>query len=200
VATGLHRADRASLGPVLSDLRRAARHRRRVTMVYQSRSESEPLERDVEPYALVHRWGWWYLIGHCCLRDALRTFRVDRILELSPGRSSYTVPEDFDVHTYLEEETWFPPEIHVRMRFSPDAAAEAREEAHAWDEMEEQPDGSLIVSFGATNPDWAARVALWYGPDVAVLEPEELRERLRTIARSLLTVYQNDDNAEVAET
>ncbi len=55
VATGMHRADHAPLAPLLEKLRRAARERRRMTMVYQSRSRSEPLERDVDPYALVHR-------------------------------------------------------------------------------------------------------------------------------------------------
>ena len=196
VATGMHRADHTTLGPILSKLRHAARQRCRVTIVYQSRSRPDPLQRDVEPYALVHRWGWWYLIGHCCLRNALRTFRVDRILELSLGHATYTVPDDFDVHAYLEEETWFPPEIHVRMRFSPSAAAAAREEAHSWDEMVEQPDGSLIVSFGATDPDWAARVALWYGPDVEVLKPAELRERLRCLAHGVLAMYQSDEAAD----
>ena len=199
VATGMHRADHATLGPILAKLRRAARQRRRVTMIYQSRSRPEPLERDVEPYALVHRWGWWYLVGHCCLRDALRTFRVDRILELTLARATYTIPDAFDVYAYLEEETWFPPEIHVRMRFSPEAAAAAREDGRAWDTMKEQPDGSLIVSFGATDPDWAARVVLWHGPDVTVLEPEELRERVRSLARGVLTTYKSDAVADEAE-
>jgi predicted DNA-binding transcriptional regulator YafY len=189
VTTGLHRADHARLGPLLQKLRCAARKGRRVTMVYQSRRRPEPLEREVDPYALVHRWGWWYVIGHCCLRDAMRVFRVDRIQQLNLLRETYEVPGDFDVHQYLAEETWFPPQIRVRMRFSPQAALDALEERTNWDAMEEQPDGSVVVTFGAAELEWAARVALWHGPEVEVLEPEELCERVKELARAVVDRY-----------
>jgi predicted DNA-binding transcriptional regulator YafY len=189
VATGMHRADHTPLAPLLQKLRRAARERRRVTMLYHSRSRPEPLERDMHPYALVHRWGWWYVIGHCCLRDDMRTFRVDRIQELSLRPDSFQVPDDFDVHRHLAEETWFPAQIQVRMRFPPHAARDALEGGASWDTAEQQPDGSLIVTFGAAEPEWAARVALWYGPDVEVLEPEELRQRLHEWARAVSSLY-----------
>jgi predicted DNA-binding transcriptional regulator YafY len=189
VATGMHRADHTPLRPLLEKLRQAARQRRRVRMLYQGRSRPEPLERDLEPYGLVHRWGWWYVIGHCCLRDAMRTFRVDRIRELALRRDTYSVPDDFDVHRYLAEETWFPPQFEVRMCFSPEAAQDARDETSSWETMEEKPDGSLVVTFGATDLTWAARVALWYGPGVTVLEPEELRRRLVEWASAVAEKY-----------
>jgi predicted DNA-binding transcriptional regulator YafY len=189
VATGLHRADHAPLAPTLEKLRRAARQRRRVTMLYQSRSRPRPLERDLDPYALVHRWGWWYVIGHCCLRDEVRTFRVDRIQELTLRSDTYHMPDDFDVHQYLAQETWFPPRFRVRMRFTPQGALDALDERANWDTVEQQPDGSLVVAFDAAELDWAARVALWYGPQVEVLEPEELRRRLRQWARAVSALY-----------
>ncbi|MGD8968972.1 MAG: YafY family protein [Anaerolineae bacterium] len=192
VATGMHRADHAPLAPLLEKLRRAARQRRRVTMVYQSRSHPRPRERDLDPYALVHRWGWWYVIGYCHLRDALRTFRVDRIQELTLCRDTFEVPDDFDVHRYLAEETWFPARIQVRMRFSPKAARDALEERASWDTTERQPDGSLVVTFGAAELEWAARVALWYGPDVEVLQPDELRQHLHQWARAVSLLYASD--------
>jgi predicted DNA-binding transcriptional regulator YafY len=189
VATGLQRTDHAPLGRLLQKLRRAARERRRVTMVYYSRSRSQHLERDVDPYAILHRWGWWYVIGHCCLRDAMRVFRVDRIQELTLTNDTYDVPEAFDVKEYLAQETWFPRQIQVRMRFSPQAALDARDESRTWDTMEEQPDGSLHVTFGATDLAWAARVVLWYGPEVEVLEPKELRRQVEELARTVAERY-----------
>jgi predicted DNA-binding transcriptional regulator YafY len=158
-------------------------------MLYQSRSRPRPLERDLDPYALVHRWGWWYVIGHCCLRDEVRTFRVDRIQELTLRSDTYHMPDDFDVHQYLAQETWFPPRFRVRMRFTPQGALDALDERANWDTVEQQPDGSLVVAFDAAELDWAARVALWYGPQVEVLEPEELRRRLRQWARAVSALY-----------
>jgi len=193
VATGMHRADHTPLAPVLQKLRRAARQRRRVSMLYRSRSRPEPTRRDVEPYAILHRWGWWYVVGHCCLRDALRTFRVDRIEDLALLRETYRVPETFDVRRYVAEADWFPAQLQVRMRFSPEAAQDARDEGSSWDTMEEEPDGSLVVTFGASDLAWAARVALWYGPDVTVLEPEELRRRLKDLAGQVADQYTSTD-------
>lgn len=38
--------------------------------------------REVEPGAFVGgRSGWWYLVAWCRLRDAVRVFRLDRIVE-----------------------------------------------------------------------------------------------------------------------
>ncbi|MGD2103980.1 MAG: YafY family protein [Anaerolineae bacterium] len=189
VATGLHRADDTPLRPLLKTLRRAARRRQRVRMVYQSRSRPEPLERDVDPYALVLRWGWWYVIGHCCLRDAVRVFRVDRIQDLTVRRTTYDVPDDFDVRRYLEEEDWFPAEVQVRLRFAPSVARDVLDERGSWETVEEEPDGSLVVTFGATGLAWATRIALWYGAEVEVLEPAELRQRVRDVARAIANQY-----------
>mgnify|MGYP003932988085 FL=1 len=192
VATGFHRTDQTHLEPVLSKLRRAARQGRRVTMTYRSRSRPDPLRRDVDPYALVHRWGWWYLIGHCCLRDAVRTFRVDRIEELTLRGETYTLSDDFDIHAHLAEETWFPPRYQVRMRFAPEVALEARKEGGSWETAAEEPDGSLVVTFGAADLEWAARVALSYGPRVTVLAPDELRLLLGELGRTLANTYGPD--------
>lgn len=104
LATHMHRVDQTPLVPLLERLRRAIRERRRVRMIYRSRSQPKPLERHVDAYALVHRWGWWYGIGHCHLRQAVRTFRVDRIIELMLLDETFDVPASFDVHAYLDAE------------------------------------------------------------------------------------------------
>lgn len=109
VTTGMHRTDHTSLAPVLAKLRRAAREQRSVRIVYQSPGQPEPLKRDVDPYALAHRRGWWYVIGHCHLRRAMRTFRVDRIRELTVLAEPFDLPPDFDVHEYLTADGWPPP-------------------------------------------------------------------------------------------
>jgi predicted DNA-binding transcriptional regulator YafY len=189
VATGMHRADHASLAPLLEKLRCATRQQRRVKMVYQGRSHRWPMQREVDPYALVHRWGWWYVVGHCCLRDAMRTFRVDRIHDLTLREEVYTVPADFDIHQYLATESWFPAQIQVRMRFTAEAAIEALDEPGYWDSSEEQPDGSLEVTFGASDLDWATRLALGYGPRVTVLAPKELRQRVQAWASAVSDLY-----------
>jgi predicted DNA-binding transcriptional regulator YafY len=196
LATHMHRGDQTPLLPQLEKLRRAARERRRVAMTYRSRSHPEPLEREVDPYALVHRWGWWYLVGYCRLREAVRTFRVDRIIKLILLNETFELLPDFDVRSYLAAEPQHQPRIQVCLRFAPDSALIAIDDRAFWDELSEQADGSVVVSFATPSLEWAARVALGYGPQVTVLEPEELRCMIGEQARVLAARYICDERRE----
>ncbi|MDD5370112.1 MAG: YafY family protein [Anaerolineaceae bacterium] len=190
VTTGLHRNDMTALTPVLEQLRRAVRDRQRVNMVYRSGSHPEPHPRELDPYALVHRWGWWYLVGHCHLHHEVRLFRVDRILELALTEQSFQIPPDFDVRAFLKAELQFQAALRVRMRFSPEGASVAHLNRAYWETLEEQPDGSVLVTFLTPDLIWAASNALSYGLLVTVLEPDELRTLVHDQAQAIVQRYQ----------
>jgi predicted DNA-binding transcriptional regulator YafY len=192
VASHLHRADQAPLVPLLEKLRRATRERRRVRMVYRSRGRPDPLERDIDPYALVHRWGWWYVAGYCHLRQAIRSFRVDRIAELVLLEETFDAPATFDVNEYLASEPHTEPTLTVRLAFSPSAALVARDDQAFWDEMSARPDGSIEVRFGSPGLEWAAQQVLTYGPQVTVLSPPELQQLVRDRAAAIADAYSSD--------
>jgi predicted DNA-binding transcriptional regulator YafY len=185
----MHRADLTPLAPLLEKLRRATRERRRVAMVYRGRGQPEPLQRDLDPYALIHRWGYWYVTGHCHLRGAVRTFRVDRIVELTLLGQAFVVPSDFDIQAYLSAEPQAQPQVQIRMRFAPEAALMALDDRAFWDSVDEQPDDSVIVTFVAPNLEWPTHVALSYGPHAVVLEPEELRRLVGERSRAIAAQY-----------
>jgi predicted DNA-binding transcriptional regulator YafY len=54
-------------------------------------------QRNVDPYGLAYRGGCWYLVGYCHLRQALRTFRLDRVHSVAVSPAHFTPPVDFDV-------------------------------------------------------------------------------------------------------
>lgn len=189
VTTGVHRASLASLVPFAEKLRQAIREQRQVSLVYRGRVQAESQQREVDPYALVFRWGWWYVLGYCHLRDAIRSFRIDRIVELTLLDKTFQAPADLNVREHLHEEWESPSQVLVRMRFAPDAARIALENRTLWDALEEQDDGSVIVS--VTWPDliWAASMALSFGPSAVVLEPEEVRRTVCEWAGAIARQY-----------
>jgi predicted DNA-binding transcriptional regulator YafY len=189
LATSLHRADWEFLAPLLEKLRQAVREHRRGNMLYRGRSQPDPIERDIDTYALVHRWGWWYITGYCHLRQDIRTFRVDRIIELTLLDKSFDVPTDFDIREYLATEPHIQPKVQFRLHFTPQAALLALDDRALWDTVEEKPDGSVIVTLAVPNLEVAARTALSYGPDAVVLEPEKLRYLIREQARTIMELY-----------
>ena len=195
VATSFHRSDQSLLAPILEKLRRAVRERRLVTMVYQSRGQEQPAERRFAPYALVHRWGWWYVVGYCHLRHALRTFRVDRIHTLALLDATFDEPADFDIHAYLANTRQSQPVVQVRLRFAPEAARLAYDDRASWKAIEAQEDGSVIVDFEVPDLQWAASMVLMYAGQAQVLEPEALRAQVAELARAIAESHTNQEES-----
>jgi predicted DNA-binding transcriptional regulator YafY len=190
LATDMHRADYAPWASLLEKLRRAARERRRVSMIYRAKGQPEPLQREIDPYAMIHRWGWWYGIGYCHLREAVRTFRVDRIVELTLLDETFDTPTDFDIQAYLSTEPQVQPRVRVRMRFVPEAALLALDDRAFWDTVDEQPDGSVIVAFAVPSLRSALRQVLQYGPRVKVIDPPELCALVIEQSQAVAALYE----------
>ena len=136
------------------------------------------------------------MIGFCHRRGAVRTFRVDRIRELSLLEQGYELPAEFDIQSWLEQEQATRPGFPVKLRFAAQAASMAREFTPGWEEVEEKPDGCLVVTMTVPDLNWAASTTLAYGPLVQVVEPPELRSLVRDWAQALVTRYAEGDQAE----
>jgi predicted DNA-binding transcriptional regulator YafY len=74
----------------------AIRERRRLTFDYESH-EGTRSHRQLEPYGVIHLDGRWYMAGHCLLRQALRTFRLDRVSRVELCEDRFKRPTGFDI-------------------------------------------------------------------------------------------------------
>jgi predicted DNA-binding transcriptional regulator YafY len=191
VVDRMHRARLDDFAPVLEKLRRAIREQRVVVMTHRKPMERAAQTREVEPYALVHRSGWWYVVGHCRLRNALRSFRVDRIADVTLLAQTFQAPADFDIQQHLAQGFESESKVVMRLRFAPHAAHVARDLAATWDMLDAQADGSIIVTLAMPDLQWATSMVLGFGPMVAVLEPAELRREVRAWAKAIAEQYQS---------
>jgi predicted DNA-binding transcriptional regulator YafY len=186
LAIGMHQADPNRSAPHLEKLWKALHERRRVRMLYRGRNQPDPLQRDFDPYVLVHGWGRQYCLGYCHLRQGIRSFRMDRILDLALLDQTFEVPADFDLEAYVAAEPYFQRQAQVRLYFAPETALQALDNQAQWDTLEEQPDGSIIVTFAIPEMEVAANIIMNYGYLAVVLEPEDLRELVRERARAIV--------------
>jgi len=147
-------------------------------------------ERVVEPYALSLQWGMWYLVGRCRLRDAMRTFRVDRIQEAVPLDESFERPPEFSVREYLRASMRYERSERVEVWLSPEVAPSVRERHEHWMDITDHADGSITASFDTASLDWATGWILWQGADARVIRPEALIERVCAAAQGILDRYE----------
>ncbi|HEY9122018.1 MAG TPA: YafY family protein [Brevefilum sp.] len=174
---------------LMSALRDCMAQGLQVRLRYHSFSRVET-DRLVDPYALSFRWGNWYLVGYCHMRDGLRTFRIDRILGMEETDTHFKMPPDFDAKAYLEHTMRFENQYRVVVRMAAEAAPRMRERSDEWMQVSDNEDGSVDVTFDVDNLDWAAGFVLSWGKLAKAIEPPELAERVQQAARDLLAQYE----------
>ncbi|MFI0449886.1 helix-turn-helix transcriptional regulator [Actinomadura sp. 6N118] len=181
--------------PLLERLAQAVWGDETVEIRYRKQHE---VTRVVEPYGLVLKNGVWYLIGH--VGDGHRTYRVERITAVEPVGEMFDRDEGFDLPGYWAGQaaaflrSMLRDEITVRLsplglrrlkyNVEPYAAQRAAEDAGEPDEH-----GWVTTRLPVESPDVAQTELLRLGPEVEVLEPAELRDRMRETAARLAALY-----------
>lgn len=193
VVSGLSRRDYRPWEPTLHTLRQCIGGRRCVRLQYRSFARQEDTERVVEPYALTFQWGLWYLVGFCRLRRDLRTFRVDRIQQVTSSEDAFEMPRDFSVREYLARSMRFEPNYTVAVHLEASVAFQVRERHDHWMEITDHDDGSITARFGVASLDWATGWVLSHGSLAKVVEPPELIIRVREAAKGALRRYEGVD-------
>ncbi len=188
VITGAAR-DYAPFHDLMTDLRECMAAGKRVQIQYHSFSRVKTT-RKIDPCGLSFRWGNWYLIGFCHMREEMRTFRIDRILDYSVVEETFKLPRDFNAKAYMEETMRFENRYQVAVRIAPEAAAIMRERESDWMKVTENPDDSVTVAFDADDLNWATGWVLSWGHLAKALEPPELIDRVREAAQEVLKRYE----------
>ncbi len=86
----------------LSVIQKAIVEHLKVKIIYVSKKE-EQTQRTIHPYALYFNGAVWNTIGFCNLRNELREFRLDRIIELESTPLYFEPDNSFKIEKYLEE-------------------------------------------------------------------------------------------------
>jgi predicted DNA-binding transcriptional regulator YafY len=159
----------------------AIRTGKRIRFGYRSH-EGAASNRQIEPYAVMHTDGRWYLIGYCLSRKALRTFRLDRVTDLEVGLVSFRKPTEFDARRYLQEHMPF-----VQSDYQIDVWIEMpiEEAQHMFGPMRvavEPQDGGTRLRCGRDRLEMFAAMLLAMGRRIVVHSPPALRETFRKLA------------------
>jgi predicted DNA-binding transcriptional regulator YafY len=162
-----------------------------VRLDYRRSRTGERVERTVHPYGFLYG-NRHYLVAYTPSGKHFRIVQLTGIDRVEILPEYFERREDFDLRAYAARSFGVFQEepFDVVWRFAPEAAAGARTYLfHPTQELEEQPDGSLIVRFHAGGLQEMAFHAFTWGGLLEVLAPKELREMLRGMADEVAGVH-----------
>ena len=157
--------------------------RRQIAFTYDGRARGGTTRRRASPQRLVFYRDQWYFDGWDENKATLRTFALDRMREIevldAPARS---VPEaELDAALTAGYGLFSgPARHHARLRFSPERARWAADETwHPEQEGAFLTDGRYELRIPYADHRELMGEILRHGPEVQVLEPAELVEKVR---------------------
>jgi predicted DNA-binding transcriptional regulator YafY len=189
--TGWNRADEAI--PCLSAIQQAIWQGRKLRLTYE-RSGRDPVARTVDPMGLVAKGSVWYLVA--VVEGDIRSYRVSRVLRAEISDAPCVRPEGFDLESYWEQTTvrlkHSLPHYQARVRASSDALlimpyAGRFAKIERVGPRDEEGWTEVFVRFDAEEV--ACEYVLGFGPQMEVLEPRELRNKVIQKAKDVIEFY-----------
>jgi proteasome accessory factor B len=161
--------------PAYEDVYEATRSRRPIRFSHRPADGGPVQERVLDPWRVVHRRGRWYVVGHDRERDAVRSFRLSRIVgpvtAAGPDGTATSAPEGFDALAAVAGFEREPRDVPAVVRVRRDTCWELRREATSTAAAGD--DDRLTIAVG--DIDRAAEWLAGFGADVVVESPPELR-------------------------
>ncbi|AHF06405.1 helix-turn-helix transcriptional regulator [Desulfitobacterium metallireducens] len=170
---------------ICNALVQAARSHQVIKILYRREGEETVQEVRVYPLGIVYYWvlDKWYLATKT--KNGMRTYVIDQILHLDQEEEHFEGNSDFDLKTYYGS-SWgiyrcaTPTEVKIRFYRTYSTLQRVREElqGRVSCQLEEDEEGLILTD----RVDGIAEIAVWlrgFGSSAQVLEPPELRERMR---------------------
>jgi predicted DNA-binding transcriptional regulator YafY len=163
-----------------------------LSMRYRTGRTGEESTRRIDPYKVWYHGGALYVIGHDHRSGEIRTFSVDRILEIEDTQQRFDVDPsfDFDAYTASSFGVVAEPAVPIRIRFGSEWASYVKErEWHASQSTRDLPDGGVELLMEVGGSRELANWVLSFGGGAEVLEPASLREEVRASLEAALARY-----------
>jgi predicted DNA-binding transcriptional regulator YafY len=148
----------------------------------------------VEPHHLHNVLGDWYFFAYEPEAKAIKTFHAGRVRHLHLFKRTFVRQLDFNAGKFIANgfRAESGPGAHeVAVRFDSVQSPYIRERCwHPTQELQDEPDGGVLLRLRASGLGEITRWILSYGPRAEVLSPSELRAAVATAAREMVGFYE----------
>lgn len=178
---------------IFKSVLRALTQEKILTFDYKSPAAGEYNRRTAEPHHLQYYQGSWFLLAWCFKAQDWRKFYLSRMGNASITNDIFTPRPKTEWQHHLEGAFGIyqgSDHIRVRLKFSASRAPWIQEQKwHEKQEMKLLSDGALELTLPVADLREIHLRVLQYGPDVEVIEPEELREMIKEDIGRMMELY-----------
>jgi proteasome accessory factor C len=171
-----------------AQVRDAIERGRRLHLSYYVPGRDEATERDVDPMRLLVVEGRTYLEGWCLSAEAVRLFRLDRMLALTVLDEPASVPAQAQPRD-VDQGLFRPSAEDVEVELELSTAGRWVAEYFPCERVTDLGDGRLRVSLRTPDTRMVRRLALRLGEDGRVTSPADLAAEIREDAAAALAQY-----------
>lgn len=171
-------------------LRECILKKRQVAFDY-FRGDGKTEHRIVHPWKLIYKGQAWYLQGWCTTRNAERFFKLTRMRNISMTSRTATITRQTIPNTSSsssQQENYKTPLIQIKAKVSSHKISYLLD-TFICSEVLTHKDGSITATFTAPDVDWLIEMLLSFGPDLKILSPKSVRDKILTLAKEVLKTY-----------
>lgn len=192
----INRKGYPAVQPVLQELEYAVANEESVEISYRKKHEEQSQNRIIDPYGVVNWNNKWYTIAFCHLRNEIRSFRVERILEITRTPFSFNRPNDFSARTFFignllpdvaGKSGLIPLIIGGRAEALDDLCLHWFLEHHLQERTSTQATFLIEEDLLYTHVPY---IIFPYAKSIQVIEPQNLKNKLVAVASELMEYYQ----------
>lgn len=181
--------------PFLAEIEDCVAHGRTVSIHYRKPHEESVVERNVDPYGLIHWRERWYVVGFCHLRREARIFRVDRMQACNATNEMFVPPDGFSASSFFTARQIYegtPQEevAQVSLEGADDAIEDLASHWFLGPRLIEKGMGkALFLVEERMFASYVPHILLAYGRSIWIREPTTLNDRMVALARDLTGYY-----------
>lgn len=167
------------------------RRHRIISLKYNS-IQSGVMEREVEPYFLIFIERAFYFVGYCYRRNDLRTFRIDRIIDVRLTDRKFVPRKKIDPGGYFRNSwgVFSGKPVEVEVIFSGKAArVVSLSRHHKSEKVTPLDNGSVKYEVTVSGTEEICRWLIGFGGGAVVVKPLSLARELQKRAEAILANY-----------
>lgn len=192
IANTKFKKDYSGKEKIIDGLIDAMLQRKICVVTYHSFSDDRVKTFKVNPLRFFERNGGLYFLGQIPMSQIIITLAVERIQELTITQDSFTYPDNFNPQELLDTafDIIFGEPQRYRIWFSANQARYVKQRKWSKSQIiEEQNDGSIILTMKVAGMEDVKRWVLSFGAQAKVIEPEELIRQIRQESEAIRIMY-----------